>query len=166
MLQAITTLAQDYTYYTYTTPTADSGGWGAFLVGYSIFFAIFLIPTIAGLWKMFQKAGKPGWAALIPIYNFIVYLQIVGRPVWWLLFLLLGFIPFVGIIVGIILANDMAKSFGKDVGYTVLLFLVPFVGYPILGFGSAQYKGPAALGTPAGGAPGAGPTHPTQHPQA
>lgn len=153
MLQALSTFAQDYTYYTYTTPTTDTDGIGALLIVYLIMAVVFGIPAIAGLWKMFQKAGQPGWAALVPIYNIIIYLKVVGRPVWWILFFLLAFIPFVGAIVslvlGIILANDMAKSFGKDVAYTVLLFLVPFVGYPMLGFGSAQYKGPAALGAAA-----------------
>ena len=50
---------------------------------------------IAGMWRMFSKAGQPGWASIVPVYNLVVLLQIAGRPVWWLL---LFFIPFVGAI--------------------------------------------------------------------
>jgi uncharacterized protein DUF5684 len=153
MLSVLTTFAQDYTYYTVPDTPTDAGGLGGLMVAYAVFGLIFAIPAIVGLWKIFEKAGKPGWAAIIPIYNLYIYLQVVGRPVWWMLFFLLAFIPFVGAVVGIvlgfILANDLAKSFNKDMGYTVLLFLLPFIGYPLLGFGSAEYKGPSALGMPA-----------------
>ena len=122
-------------------------------IGYLFgFLAIFLIPllalvvlTIAGMWGVFQKAGKPGWAVLVPVYNIVVLLEIVGRPVWWVFLFFLGLIPFVGwigsLVVSIIVMNDLAKTFGKDVGYTLLLIFLPFVGYMILGFGDAKYKG-------------------------
>ncbi len=102
---------------------------------------IFIIAVI-GLWKVFVKAGEPGWAAIIPIYNVYIILKIVGRPWWWLLLLL---IPFVNIIVYIVVAIDLAKSFGKDALYgIILLWLFNVIGYLILGFGDAQYQGPAA----------------------
>jgi hypothetical protein len=102
---------------------------------------IFLI-VVVGLWKVFTKAGEPGWAAIIPIYNYYVILKIVGRPWWWLLLLL---IPIVNLIVHLIVAIDLAKSFGKDAAYgIILLWLISAIGYLILGFGDAEYQGPAA----------------------
>ena len=104
-----------------------------------------IILLIVSVWKIFTKAGKPGWACIVPIYNLIVFLEIVGRPIWWIILML---IPVVNIIVGFILSIDLAKSFGKDVGYGVGMFLVTFIlGIPIfqaiLGLGSASYVGPS-----------------------
>lgn len=99
-----------------------------------------IILIIASFWKVFTKAGKPGWASIIPIYNIIVMLQIVGRPWWWLLLML---IPIVGLVIAIIVSIDMAKSFGKGAGFGIGLALLGFIFYPILGFGSATYQGPS-----------------------
>jgi len=104
-----------------------------------IYLAI-LILIIASFWKVFTKAGQPGWASIIPIYNIIVMLQIVGRPWWWLLLML---IPIVGLVIAIIVSIDMAKSFGKGAGFGIGLALLGFIFYPILGFGSAKYVGPS-----------------------
>ena len=101
----------------------------------------FTILMIAAWWKIFSKAGQPGWAAIIPIYNWIVWCKIVGRPWWWILLLL---IPFVNLIILIILMIDLAKSFGKGVGFGIGLILLAVIFFPILGFGSAQYQGPSA----------------------
>src|SRR5262249_12523236 len=101
----------------------------------------FMILMIAACWKIFTKAGQPGWAAIIPIYNWYILCKIVGRPGWWVILLL---IPFVNFIVGIILCIDLAKSFGKGVGFGIGLILLGVIFFPILGFGSAQYQGPAA----------------------
>ena len=98
------------------------------------------VPIIAGMWKTFVKAGKPGWAAIIPIYNVVVMLEIVGRPIWWIILML---IPCVGIVVQIIIYIDLAKSFGKGSGFGVGLALLPFIFLPILGFGDARYLGPS-----------------------
>lgn len=98
--------------------------------------------VIIGMWKVFTKAGKPGWAAIIPIYNLIVLLEIVGKPLWWII---LMFIPFVNIVIGIMVAIELAKVFGKGTGFAIGLVLLPVVFYPILGFGDAKYLGqPAA----------------------
>ncbi|MEK6770141.1 MAG: DUF5684 domain-containing protein [Pseudomonadota bacterium] len=107
-----------------------------------IYLAVFIF-LIASFWKVFTKAGQPGWASIIPIYNFIVMLQIVGRPWWWILLLL---IPIVGIVIAIIVSIDMAKSFGKGVGFGIGLALLGIIFYPILGFGGAKYQGPSAKG--------------------
>jgi hypothetical protein len=96
---------------------------------------------IVALWKIFTKAGQPGWASLIPIYNIYIWCKIVGRPGWWVILML---IPFVNFIIAIILCIDLAKSFGNGVGFGVGLAFLGIIFFPILGFGSAQYQGPAA----------------------
>jgi hypothetical protein len=102
-----------------------------------------IIAVLVGAWKMFQKAGKPGWAAIIPIYNIIVILEICGRPLWWILLML---IPCVNIVIAVIVWIDVAKSFGKSELFGLGLAFLGFIFIPILGFGSAQYVGPAAAG--------------------
>lgn len=140
----------DYSYSTTSTGDAAAAGiFGAFFMVYLIVVIAFAILAIIGLWKTFVKAGKPGWAAIIPIYNFYVMLEIIGRPAWWLIFLLLPIIPFIGpiafMIVWIIIALDMAKSFGKSSAFGIIaLWLFSVIGFLILGFGDAKYVGPAA----------------------
>ena len=94
------------------------------------------IVVIAGMWKVFTKAGKPGWASIIPIYNAIVLLEIAGKPLWWIVLLL---IPVVNIVILFIVSIDVAKNFGKGTGFGVGLALLGFIFYPILGFGDARY---------------------------
>ena len=94
---------------------------------------------IAGWWKVFTKAGKPGWAAIIPIYNFIVLLEIVGRPTWWVVLML---VPLVNIVIGIMVHLELARSFGKGTGFALGLIFLGMIFFPILGFGSARYQGP------------------------
>lgn len=125
----------------------DFGGDAGAAAGSAIVFVILLIELalvvliVAGLWKMFTKAGKPGWAAIVPIYNMIVMLEIIGRPLWWILLLL---IPCVNIIFAVIIYIDLAKSFGKDVAWGIGMILLPFIFIPLLGFGDAKYVGPVA----------------------
>src|ERR1700756_4449287 len=99
--------------------------------------------VIVAMWKVFTKAGQPGWASIIPIYNLYIWCKIVGRPAWWIILML---IPFVNFIICIILCIDLAKSFGKGVGFGIGLALLGIIFFPILGFSSAQYQGPAAGG--------------------
>jgi uncharacterized membrane protein YhaH (DUF805 family) len=106
-----------------------------------IFYLAFTILILAAWWNIFTKAGQPGWACIIPIYNLYVWCKIVGRPWWWILLML---IPFVNFIIAIILLIDLAKSFGKGVGFGIGLLLLSVIFFPILGFGSAQYQGPTA----------------------
>jgi hypothetical protein len=107
-----------------------------------LFWVGFTIVFIIAYWAIFTKAGQPGWASLIPIYNVYVLLKIVGRPWWWLLLLL---IPFINFIVGIMLAIDLAKSFGRSTLFgVVMLFFFSAIGVLILAFGSSRYVGPAA----------------------
>src|SRR6266581_4216952 len=125
-------LAQETTDYT----TSAGGSPVAAIIGLLI-----ALLMIVAMWKVFAKAGQPGWASIIPIYNLYVWCKIVGRPGWWIILML---IPFVNIIISIILLIDLAKSFGKGVGFGIGLILLAVIFFPILGFGSAQYQGPAA----------------------
>jgi hypothetical protein len=108
-----------------------------------IFGLLVALLLIVAMWKVFTKAGQPGWASIIPIYNLYIWCKIVGRPWWWILLML---IPFVNFIICIILCIDLAKSFGKGVGFGIGLALLGIIFFPILGFGSAQYQGPSAGG--------------------
>jgi len=94
-----------------------------------------------GLMGVFRKAGRPGWAAFVPVYNTIVLLQVVGRPLWWFLLLL---VPGVNVVVGIVLMNDLATSFGQGAGFTVGLVLLSIVFVYVLWLGPSTYRGPAA----------------------
>jgi hypothetical protein len=110
-------------------------------VGTILFYLAIMIVFIIGEWKIYEKGGQPGWAALIPFYNIYVLLKLVGRPGWWLL---LMFIPLVNLIVAIIVTNDLSKSFGQGVGFTLgLLFLSP-IFILLLGFGDYKYIGKGA----------------------
>ncbi|HWZ04356.1 MAG TPA: DUF5684 domain-containing protein, partial [Mucilaginibacter sp.] len=86
-----------------------------------IFMIAIWVVSVAGVWKTYQKAGKPGWAAIIPIYNIIVLIEIVGKPVWWFL---LFFVPCVNFVFIIWVYNLLSKSFGKSEGFTVGLILL------------------------------------------
>jgi uncharacterized protein DUF5684 len=92
---------------------------------------------IAAWWKVFTKAGKPGWAAIVPIYNIIVLLEIAGKPLWWILLML---IPLVNIVVGIIVYVAFARNFGKGVGFALGLIFLGFIFFPILAWGDAEYR--------------------------
>ena len=104
----------------------------------------FVVFIIAAMWKVFEKAGQPGWAAIIPIYNIYIMTKIGGKPGIWTLWCL---IPIVNYIFIIWLYNMVSKSFGKDEGFTAGLVLLGIIFWPILGFGSAKYLGP--YGNPA-----------------
>ncbi len=106
-----------------------------------IYLAIMVV-MIVSWWKIFTKAGKPGWAILIPIYSILVYLEIIGKPWWWLIMLI---IPIVNIVFMIWAVNMLSKSFGQSEGFTVGLLLLGIIFIPVLGLGKFQYKGPAGL---------------------
>lgn len=130
-----------------TGSTATSGDTTAsiiiLLVGLVLYVAL-IVFAILTMWKMYRKASKPGWAAIVPVYNYVVLLEIIGRPIWWIL---LTFIPIVNIYVALVVALDLAKSFGKSTGFGIGNFLVPIITYPILAFSkSTHYVGPIAAG--------------------
>lgn len=105
------------------------------MFGVIIYLAI-VVFVIAAYWKVYEKAGQPGWACIIPIYNIIVLLDIVKKPWWWLLLML---IPFVNIVIAIMVMHRLSRSFGHDAGFTIGLILLSFVFIPILGFGKSEY---------------------------
>jgi len=104
----------------------------------SLIYLAVVIAAIAGGWKMFVKAGKPGWGVIVPIYNIILMLEISGRPSWWVI---LFFVPLVNIIIALLVNIDIANRFGKDVGFGIGLTFLGFIFMPILGFGDAKYQG-------------------------
>jgi hypothetical protein len=113
-------------------------------VGVALYLIIVLavyVLVVIGWWKIFTKAGQPGWAAIIPLYNIYTLLKVVGRPGWWLI---LYFIPLVDFVIHIIVNLDLARSFGKSAGYALGLLFLPVIFYPILGLGNSKYVGPAA----------------------
>jgi len=102
-----------------------------------VYLAIVLL-VIISMWKVYTKAGKPGWASIIPIYNIVVLLEIVGKPIWWIILFL---IPIVNFIVIILVFVELAKKFGKGVGFALGLIFLGIIFFPILAFGDAQYQG-------------------------
>jgi len=93
---------------------------------------------IVSMWKIFEKAGEPGWAAIIPFYNIYIILKISDKPGWWLI---LFFIPIVNFVIFIITILAFAGKFGKGAGYAVGMILLPIIFFPILAFGDASYTG-------------------------
>lgn len=111
-----------------------AGGIG--IVALVIYVAIALLMIIS-LWKLFSKAGQPGWAAIIPVYQTVVMLQIAGKPIWWIILMML--VPFVNIVVAIMMVAGIAKNFGKGTGFVLGMLFLPIIFWPILGLGSAEY---------------------------
>ena len=126
----------------YSTSTANPAAVGGIIGTLWIIILIVAALTIVPMWKVFKKAGQPGWAALIPFYNTYIMIKIAGRPDW---FLLLFFIPFVNIIAAALVLIDLAKAFGKSTTFAIFgLLLFPVIGWMILAFGNATYKGPTS----------------------
>ena len=125
------------------TSTAVTGGLLAMAGTMMIVVVAIMVVFIIGVWKVFVKAGQPGWAVLIPFYNAYILLKIAGRPGWWIVLFL---IPLVNIAIGVIVAIDLAKAFGQSALFgVVLLFLLGGIGYLVLGFGNYRYVGPATV---------------------
>ncbi len=104
-------------------------------------YAVVMLLCAIAAWRILEKAGRPGWVALVPVYGVLVGLEVVGRPPWWLLLLL---IPGVQIIVVCVLGIDLAKSFGKGAAFGIGLAFGTLIFAPMLAFGDASYQGPAA----------------------
>lgn len=114
-----------------------------FFVG-ALFVAACIVIAFAAEWKIFEKAGRPGWAALIPIYNTWTLFEVSGKPGWWALF---GIVPYIGwlvlVVLYIIAALELARRFSKDTLFAIFgLVVFQIVGFIILGFGDAEYKIP------------------------
>jgi Family of unknown function (DUF5684) len=121
---------------TYNSPVPDAIGPAATVIAF-----ICAVILIIAWWKVFTKAGQPGWACLIPIYNLYILLKIAGKPGWWIILFL---IPIVNFVISIIVSIAVANSFGKSALFGIGLAFLPFIFYLILGFGDAKYVGPPA----------------------
>tara|TARA_Y100001968_G_scaffold158698_1_gene145121 strand:- start:895 stop:2766 length:1872 start_codon:yes stop_codon:yes gene_type:complete len=101
-------------------------------------FLLIIILLIVSNWKIYQKANQPGWASIIPIYNYLVLFRIIGKPWWWLILMC---IPYINIVMIVWATNLLSKKFGKDEGFTIGLIILPFIFLPILAFGDSRYQG-------------------------
>ena len=126
-----------------TTTTTSAGGGlslGVLILYFIVIWVIVGLPTYF-VYKKAGPNGDPPWGAFVPIYGFYIMLKVVGRPGWWLIWI---FIPFASFIVLIIVYNDLSKSFGHGVGFTLGLIFLSWIFLAILAWGSSQYQGPAA----------------------
>jgi len=122
------------------TDTGVPAGAAAMGTGVMIVWLVVVVLMIAAMWKVFTKAGEPGWAAIVPIYNYVVLDKIAGRPGWWLLlWILLGPIAY------IVISFDIAKRFGKGAGFAIGLIVLPFLFWPMLAWGDAAYTAAPAM---------------------
>ncbi len=127
-------------------PFGGGGGGGeaagaAFGIVFMLVYLAIIVICIAGMWATFAKAGKPGWAAIVPIYQWVVMLEIAGKPMWWLLIFL-----FCTPVAAILVSIAIAERFGQGAGFGIGLAFLPFIFFPILGFGAARYLGVPAQG--------------------
>ena len=164
MLAALAHYANTFNYTTSngpitTTHTSLTPVWtlGTFLV-VALGATALLVVAIVAMVKVFMKAGRPGWAAIVPFYNSWLLAEMAGKPGWWGLYPLVTWIPFLGwlvfIVVSVILALGLAKNFGKSPVFGVFgLFIFSIIGYLILGFGDAKYQGPGRGGAPTAAVP-------------
>ena len=116
----------------------------ALIAGFGmILVAGIVVVTLIGMWKVFTKAGEPGWAVLIPIYNLIVLLRIVGLPWYWVFAPFVAIIPILGWIAYVVwvvwVHHRISTRFGQGVGFTIGLTLLGPIFWLILGFGSSKY---------------------------
>ena len=115
----------------------ESGACVGYPIGVLMIELLLIVVVVVGLWKLFTKAGKPGWSALIPIYNTCMVIDMAGKPIWWIILL---FIPFVNIVVSVLVAIGLAKNFGRGTGTVIGLIFLPMIFILILAFSSAEYK--------------------------
>ena len=165
MLPTITGFAETATTYSYSTTssTEASAGMSAVIIVLLLVWLVVAIVSIVALWKIFQKAGKPGWASILPVYNSWVLFELVGYPGWWALLTLIPIVNIFPAIMAIITQFKLAKLFGKSDVFAVMNVLFPVVTLPMLAFGSATFQGrggPAAAAAPVmNGQPGANPVY-------
>lgn len=147
----LSTVAQSYTSdpalssnYTYTTTSADpaaaAAAGGIMLITFLVMLPLIVV-TIIAMWKIFVKAGRPGWQSIVPIYSSWVLFEIVGYPGWWALLSLVPVVSIFPAIIMIIAYYKIAKLFGKSDGFAVASIFFPFVTFPMLAFGNAQFQG-------------------------
>ena len=120
--------------------SSNAVGAGIGLFAVALYLGVIVL-LIASFWRIFTKAGHPGWASLIPFYNAYVLCKVAGKPGWWLLLML---IPLVNIVIFLLVSLGVAEQVGKGAGFGIGLFFLGFIFYPILAFGDSAYGGKAA----------------------
>jgi hypothetical protein len=122
---------------------AVAAGIMAFFAAFFLVFVAIGLVTLIGMWKVFAKAGQPGWAVLVPIYNIIVLLRVAGLPWYWIFAPFVAIIPILGWIAYIVwivwVHHRISTRFGQGVGFTIGLTLLSPIFFLILGFGSSKY---------------------------
>lgn len=106
-------------------------------LGLLVVWCAVVLVIIAAMWVTFTKAGEPGWACLVPIYNMVVMCKIAGKPWWWILLMI---IPFVNFVIIIMLFIAFAKNFGKGAGFGIGLAFLGFIFFPMLAWGDAKFQ--------------------------
>jgi hypothetical protein len=124
-------------FFTSEAPIGILGAVSAIFIFFPALMLVFVIILIVAMWIIFEKAGKHGWAAIVPVYNSIILLEIIKKPTWWVI---LFFIPLVNIVVSIIVTYHLALAFGKSAGFAFGMMFLPFIFYPILAFGKSNYN--------------------------
>lgn len=133
-------IADSVTPQLYQTPSTSTSGDGSFIMTFLLLELIALMFLGICLYKVFQKAGKPGWAGIVPIYNYWVLFGLTGLPSWTALLMLIPIINIIPSIIAFIAYYRLARLFGKDSGFGVLMVLLPVVGLAILAFGKAKFQ--------------------------
>ena len=100
---------------------------------------LFVVVPVAAMWGLFEKAGQSGWWALVPYYNIVLLFRICKRSGWWVVLFLL---PLASIVGWLILCMSVANAYGKGAGFAIGLFVLPWIFFPIAGFGDATYQHP------------------------
>jgi hypothetical protein len=119
-------------------PAAVAGGMACF-GGFFLVYMLLIVVMIVGMWKVFTKAGQPGWAAIVPIYNtWVLVTEVAKKEVLWFILML---VPLANIVSLWVVSMEVARKFGKSDAYGIGLFFLPFIFYPMLGFGDARYQG-------------------------
>lgn len=127
---------------TVTSSSLDMSTLGSVITQYLGFMTVIYVLLIIAMWKIFTKAGKPGWASIVPIYNVIVMFQIIGLNPWLLLLYLIPVVNFVvAIVFSIMQASRLSKAFGKGTGFALGLFFLNPIFLLMLGFGDSKYIG-------------------------
>jgi len=117
--------------------SGSAGGIGGVIL--ALIYLAILVLMIASMWKLFVKMGKPGWAAIVPFYNYFVLTEALKKPIIYFIGML---IPFVNMIVSLILMWELVKSFGKGAGFFVATLFFGFITLPMLAFGDATFTPP------------------------
>ena len=108
------------------------------IITYYSYVFLFSVIVLVSMWRIYEKTGQPGWAAIIPVYNIIILLKIISKPLWWVILL---FIPFINIIFGVWMINLLAKKFERNTGFTLGLIFLGVIFYPLLAFKDYKYTG-------------------------